>query len=503
MFNKLDARRAGFSAGAVTGLLTALFALAHVFYYLLGARFDAAPLDWYWQYIDPGLLKQKLLVSVYYLHSQPPLFNLFLGAVLKVFPGHHAAAFQVIYLVFGWALFVTLFWLQVRLGVGRAVALLASTFFAASPAFFLYEHWLFYTFPVAALLTAAAFFFHRVVAGGRAWAAGALFAVLFVVCGTRHIFGFVYYAAVVAAVVAFVPRRVRRKVLLLAAAPGILLLSFYVKNYALFGQYHLSSWGGMYLWQVTGENLKPEEEETLSAEGEMSPAFPRLAFSDLSAYPQSYRRLSRYKNVPVLMRPRKSYGASNLNHLAYVAISRDYLHDALHVVRRYPRAYLRGVARSWFVYFKCCSGDMGGYTLFENALENKKVAAVNELWGRVFYGKVSPGPLWVKWRGASPHPAWDTAHPFLLAALPLLLFYGVRAAWKRDAAAAAGLDRAGRLTVAFICFHILYVCVIANTCAYAENNRMRFMTDPFYVVLAALFVRQYLVGRPAGRPYPS
>ena len=62
---------------------------------------------------------------------------------------------------------------------------------------------------------------------------------------------------------------------------------------------------------------------------------------------------------------------------------------------------------------------------------------------------------------------------------------------------------AGRLTVAFICFHILYVCVIANTCAYAENNRMRFTTDPFYVVLAALFVRQYLVGRPAGRPYPS
>ncbi len=498
MFKELEVRLGGLSATAITFLLTALFGFAHLFYYLLGVRFDAAPLDWYWQYIDPALLKQELLVSVYYLHSQPPLFNLFLGAILKAFPGHYSLAFQVLYLLVGWALFVSLFWLQVRLGVGRAVALLASAFFMASPAFFLYEHWLFYTFPLAALLTAAAFLFHRLLSGGRAWPAGALFAVLFLICGTRHIFDVVYYAAVVAAAVAFVPRRIRRRVLLFAAAPGVLLLSFYLKNYALFGQYHLSSWSGMYLWQITGENLKPEERDGLEAEGKMSPAFPTLAFSDLSAYPRSYRRLTRYKNVPVLMRPKKSGGCLNLNHLAYVAISRDYLRDALHVIRRCPRAYLRGLARSWFVYFKSCSGDMGGYTLFESALENKRLAVVNDLWDRLFYEKISLGPLWVEWRGATPHATWDTAYPFLLVALPLLLFYGVRAAWKKDAAAAAGLNRAGRLTVAFLCFHIIYVCVIANMCAYAENNRMRFVTDPFYVVLAALFVQQYLVGRQLG-----
>lgn len=499
MFGRLETALGNLSAAAVTAVVTAPFALTQALYYLLGARFDAAPLDWYWQYIDPTLLKQKLLASVYYLHGQPPLFNLFLGSVLKIFPGRYALAFEVIYLLVGWALVVTLFWLLVKLGVGRAVALLASAFFAASPAFFLYEHWLFYTFPLAALLTAAAFLFHRTVAGERAWAAGGLFAVLLVVCGTRHIFGIVYYVAVAAAVVAFVPRRVRRKVILLAAVPGVILLSCCVKNYALFGQYRLSSWSGMYLWQITGENLTPEEKETLAAEGEMSPVFPQPAFSDLSAYPPSYRRLSRFKNVPVLMRPKKPSGASNRHHLAYVAISRDYFRDAFHVMRRYPRAYLRGLARSWFVYFKCCSGDMGGYTLFEDALENERLATANSLWGRVFYGEIALRPLWVAWRGASPHVAWDTVYPILLVALPLLLFYGLRAVWKRDAAAAAGLDRAGRLTVAFLCFHILYVAVVANMCAYAENNRMRFMTDPFYVALAALFARQYLVGRKRSR----
>src|SRR5262249_12387935 len=44
----------------------------------LGIRFDARPIEYFLQYLDVPLLKNQLLRSLYYLHSQPPGFNLFL-----------------------------------------------------------------------------------------------------------------------------------------------------------------------------------------------------------------------------------------------------------------------------------------------------------------------------------------------------------------------------------------------------------------------------------------
>ena len=49
---------------------------------VFGLRFDAATLD-YWQVLDPQLLRTDLLRSVLFQHGQPPLFNIFLGVVLK------------------------------------------------------------------------------------------------------------------------------------------------------------------------------------------------------------------------------------------------------------------------------------------------------------------------------------------------------------------------------------------------------------------------------------
>jgi hypothetical protein len=461
--------------------LTGAFAAAHAFYYAIGGRFDAAPLKWYWQFVDPVLLRQRLIASVFYLHSQPPLYNLFLGAVLKVFPRQYASAFQVVYLLFGLGLLFCLFRLQVKLGVGRVVAIIVSAAFVASPPFFLYEHWLFYTFPLAALVTAAALLFYEVLSAGRTWAVAAL--------------------VVVVAVIAFGPRRIRRRVVLIAAAPFILLLSLHVKNYAWFGELHLSSWSGMYLWQISGENLTPRETEILKAEGEMSPVFPVPAFSDLSAYPDSYRRPTRYEDVPVLADPKKSSDCMNLHHIAYVSISKDYLHDSLRVMRRFPRAYLRGLAKSWYVYFKASSGDMGGYTILGHVLKPGKVAVVTEAFERVFFLKTTWRRFLTKVCGETPGTVWLTAYPVLLVVLPLLAIYGIRLSGNKGAAA-AGLSREQRLTVAFICGHIVYVCVAANMCAYAENNRMRFVTDPFFLTLAALFAHRYVFRPRRNRPSP-
>ena len=67
-------------------LLSLVFVLSRIIYYLLGVRFDARPVLHFWQFMDTELLKRRMLESLYYLHVQPPGFPLYTGIVLKLFP---------------------------------------------------------------------------------------------------------------------------------------------------------------------------------------------------------------------------------------------------------------------------------------------------------------------------------------------------------------------------------------------------------------------------------
>jgi hypothetical protein len=60
-------------------LLAGLFAISRALYGLLGLRFDSSTLPGYMQFIDPALLRDRLLESLWYYHAHPPLLNLFTG----------------------------------------------------------------------------------------------------------------------------------------------------------------------------------------------------------------------------------------------------------------------------------------------------------------------------------------------------------------------------------------------------------------------------------------
>ena len=76
-------------------VIVAGFLASRIAAYAAGIRLAPDPLTWYWQYIEPALLKERLLESLFYLHSQPPLFNLFIGLALKAFPASYGTALQV------------------------------------------------------------------------------------------------------------------------------------------------------------------------------------------------------------------------------------------------------------------------------------------------------------------------------------------------------------------------------------------------------------------------
>jgi hypothetical protein len=231
------------STGQLLLGLVAVFVCSRLAYSRVGISFDDSPIGYFWQYLDPQLLRDRLLESSFYLHSQPPLFNLFLGLGLKLPSEFSRWFFRGSYLAAGLILCLSLFLLQVRLGVSKAVGFILTAVFVLSPPFLLYENWLFYTFPLAALLAVSSLLFLEALEKRSRLAVFSFFASLLLICATRSLFSWIYFIAM-ASMLVISCRRYRRRVLLAAVIPAILVFLIPFKNAVLFDSFSSSSWDG-------------------------------------------------------------------------------------------------------------------------------------------------------------------------------------------------------------------------------------------------------------------
>lgn len=464
------------------------FAAAQGCYYASGVRFDASSLPWFFQYLDPELLRTRLSESLLYLHAQPPLFNLFLGVVLKALPGNEVLGFSVFYFLCGLVLYLSTFTLQTRLGVSRAVAFVTSTVFMLSPSFVLYENWLFYTFPLTAVTVAAAMCLHKALSEHHRGALWGFVWLLFCLVCTRSLFHVVYYVAVIAAV-AWAAADSRKRILKVAIIPFLIILALYGKNAVLFGKFTTSTWLGMNLWTMTARNLPEDERQALVMQGRLSELSMIDRFADLEAYPAEYAQPQQYEGVPAVSASKRSTGYTNYNHLAYIRISDVYLQDALYVLRHRPSTFLIGILRSWYSYFRSSSD----YVFLETNRE--RISGMNTLYDAVFYGKL-PFDL-ISLRRFLPiytDIPGRYLYLLLLIGLPALVLYGVKLGLSSPSTRRR-LDRNQRIVILYICFNIFYVAFVGNALETGENNRFRFMTDPLYLVLLGLAIEHLLARR--------
>ena len=468
-----------------------LFALVHAGYWLLGVRYDMSTLDWYQQFLDPALLKTRLLESLFYLHSQPPIYNLFLGLVLKAAPGRELVVFQAISVAWGLIFYLTIFGLLICLGARRLLAFGLSAVFMASPSFILYEHWLFYTFPLSLVVTLAALVLLMALRQGKVWQWMGFATALFLASGIHSLFHLAYLVVAIAAI-AWLHGRDRKKIILTALIPLVFMLAIYGKNLALFGKFTTSTWMGMNFWGMTARNMHIAERRQLAANGEISRVSLLDRFADPEFYSAAYFEIPGYEGIPALRQLKKQTGASNYNHLGYIALSDQYMADALYVLRNYPQTLLVGSLRAWFAYFRSSSDN-----LFLSSANRASAGPIVAIYDTLFFGKLPldlahiPGlPIYTESRG-------HYLYLFLLAGLPLLVLCGLRAAW-RGRLLGSAFDPAGRITLLFLCFNILYVALLGNALEVGENNRFRFVTDPSSFVLLGVVI-EGLLGRRAGR----
>ena len=134
----------------------ALFIASRLLAYGAGVQFDLEPLQYFWQYLDPQWLSNELWQSLYYQHSQPPLFNLFIGLVIQFPEAWWHWLFAGCFYLCSLFIYASLYSLLRSVGASAVIAFVIASIFILSPEALLYENMLFYTWPVAALILAMA-----------------------------------------------------------------------------------------------------------------------------------------------------------------------------------------------------------------------------------------------------------------------------------------------------------------------------------------------------------
>ena len=461
-------------------LLAMAFAVSRLGYYLLGVRFDARPVLYYYQFIDPELLKHRLFQSLFYLHIQPPGWNLYTGAVLKFFPTSYPSVFHSIYLLLGLGICWSIYHLMRICGVRRWLAFSLALWFIVSPGVILFENYMLYEYQVAFLLVVAAVALGHFIQGPRALWAMLFFAALFALVLVRNIFHLAYFIAILAAL-AFLSRTRRRTVLLCGALPLLGILVLYSKNWMLFGSFSGSTWMGMNMDVITAHQLTSEEANTFVRRGVISPVSLLDLGSPIALY-GSFITITAPTGIPVLDDCLTSTGATNFNCLAFLQVQRIYTRDGLRLLRNYPVVYLRSEEAAWFSYFL----PAGDYPFFD--LNGPKIHTIDRLWNVVFFGQFKEASDRKELRRLAAHGARTSlvlyTGIFLMIGLPALwlwsVYYLVTGVRRKT------FDRVAAILIGFLLLNIAYVTAIANFLSSFENNRYRFPLDAFYLVLLGI-----------------
>ena len=173
--------------------------------------------------------------------------------------------------------------------------------------------------------------------------------------------------------------------------------------------------------------------------------------------------------VPVLTRVMKRDRGPNLNHGLYPAVMQEYVANALTVIRRFPRVYLRAIARGTLIFL----APPTEHPAFRS--NRRAIERWDRLYSQLIYGAADaawpnrPSPAnsrWAPLRELLGRCSWHYLVLGILIAVPDLVR---RAKRPREAANAALL---------FAAFNLLFVVVAANLLEYGENNRFRMMVEP-------------------------
>lgn len=418
-------------------------------------------LDGYVQYLDASLLKGELFQSIYYLHSQPPLFNFFIGLVEKLAPVYSAIIFQFIFILIGLLTNILLFKLLREVGVNSYLSLILTIFYLLSPATLLYENLFFYTHIIIFFLISAGYYLILFIQLAKFRYVFLYFLFLSLCVLTTSFFHLLWFLVLFGILI--LSKKDKWKTIMKGAIfPLLIILSLYLKNYLIFDSFSSSTWLGMNLSRITVNRLPEEEKKRLIQNGlindvaklEPFPVIDSLIFiKDL--------KLDSITQIESLDEKFKTSGHTNYNNLIYIQVSKLSFQNAFYTIVRYPQAYVSGVKKAFSLYFDSPTK----YTLLEQNIY--KIKKYNRLFDAFIYGTSN-----------------STAFGYIsIISIPLMLLLGTVLIIKN------GTQSNIKVILIFLIFNILYVMIIGNFFELGENNRFRYYTEIYHFIIWAILLQ--------------
>ncbi len=454
--------------------VVSFFVVSRVVFYWAGVRFYSKSISYFMQFLDPQLLKNNLLESVFYLHHQPPLFNLFLGLVLKAFPSDYALAFNLIYLSLGIVFAISLCLLLLRFGVSSNLSVLLTCVFMAGPSVIAYENFLFYPYPLAVLLCVAALFLHSYVKNERLLDAFVFFSLLAVVVLIRSLYHMAWFLMAVVLLV-FYKKSNWRSVLIACSLPLLIVALVYLKHILLFGTFTTSTISGFELAKMTAFQLPADERISLVSQGKLSKVSLIPPYSPVGRY----KRLFPFNrtNITVLDQEIKSTGAVNYNHIIYMHVPNGYAEDASYVLTTRPSVYLGSIRTALFriLLVGPCRWEGEG-----NVVETlDRISPYVRLYDTILLGQVFPYTR--DWTSRMGERLYETRASFFWMVISPLLMLFVLVHLSKEYARGMQ-DAAGFVTLLFMWLTIVYITTVVVTIHMTTVNRYRFPLESFVLV---------------------
>ncbi len=327
-------------------ILVALFITTRLLIQLRGVHFGFDALYDYWQYLDVQSLRHHLLRGLWYQHSQPPVFNLFLGTVLKISGSAAPLVLQVIFLMMSFVNAWLLLLIVKLVTSSRSLALAFSLGYLVSPATMLFENELFYTSFLSLWLLVAVYAVVLFERRKRNIYLVIFYAALCLLCLTRSMYHITWLAGLSLFLTWYYRKTPFFKPVFISALVSLCLVSgWYAKNAVIFGKFAASSWMGINFSRIVFHDEAITDSSSIAA---IHPFYP-------ISYYRKYitRDYERYAGLDDrdLLNEIKNDHFVNMNHAGYLQVSDKYMAASWSYLAKHPGAYLRNMGKSFIIFF--------------------------------------------------------------------------------------------------------------------------------------------------------
>jgi hypothetical protein len=460
-------------------LITALLYLsAAAAAHLVGFRME---IPWgYVQFLDARMVSEHPAASLWYMHNQPPGLMAALALVMnasRLLDASPENVAKLLFLAGGLLAVCLLFVMLLRLTASRTASLAGVAVLLASPGYYLFANLFFYTFLLHVLLLALLWLAWRFLEERNPKHLYGFAIVVAATSLTRNLYH-PFWAVLVFSLLVLSAgwlhgwRRALRLQIGPAAVLLLILLSWPLKNYLVFGQFIYSSWSGYNLRIQLPVAQDPELDRYIGT-GRVSPATARRLRRATRGYSKAGREL--------LTKPRKSDGSPNWNHLLFLWTNQDITRRATAWRLSHIRLWLaKGIGQYWmFTRATFTESYEGGIRGPESPVYRAYAAAVK----RIVFADLRPFLERLLPVQMIHDQAMIRGKPVPYTLFGVVLFPATMAAalWLLLAGLKRRTPEAPAMAVAWFCvfWNVLVPCATYGF----ESNRARFTTLALFLIL--------------------